>query len=316
MTVDEAATSDTEAKLTTEKDEHSHDDDTTPAGAGGLEPRAARLHSLRLLRHAGNPRGAAAAFRPGRAAAHRRARWAAAPARWKTAASPSGWATDIRYVNPPYIGPPLASFAGRLVDEPVGHPPPAHVERVRRVCRAGRVALRRVDHRRRGRASSLGPAPTGSTMQRHAGPVPQIPRPGHRRRRNLRPGFHQRRGLRPGRRAGASRHRHGRPRLPAPRRAAAPLLHGLHRADPRGRGRTNRLGPLRRRFRQPAGPADLAGQLSTGFSPPRRRNSSTWSTPTAPRCRTTAAAPAAPCFRGSSRAAWTPCKPSSRRQRA
>ena len=51
----------------------------------------------------------------------------------------------------------------------------------------------------------------------------------------------------------------------------------------------NRLGALRRRFRQPAGPADLAGRLRSRYSPRRRRNCLTWFTPTAPRCRTIAA---------------------------
>ena len=59
--------------------------------------------------------------------------------------------TDIRYVNPPYIGPPLPTFDDGSIDEPLGHPPPADAQRVRRVRRAGRLALRRVDNGRRGR---------------------------------------------------------------------------------------------------------------------------------------------------------------------
>ena len=61
---------------------------------------------------------------------------------------PERLGTDIRYIEPPYIGPAAAVIRRRLDDGHVGHPPPADAERVRRIRGAGGMALRRLDDRR------------------------------------------------------------------------------------------------------------------------------------------------------------------------
>ena len=106
------------------------------------------------------------------------------------------------------------------------------------------------------------------------------------------------------------------PGVPVHRRAAAPLLPGLHRADPGGRGGADRPGALRRRFRQPAGPADLAGQLR----PALRREEEGAFRP-GPRLRREGVAPLLRIEPGLDPAVHRmrhglPCKPSSRRRPA
>ena len=169
--------------------------------------------------------------------------------------------TDLRYVTPPYIGPPLPKLRRRLVDEPLGHPPPADGQRIRRICRAGRMALRGVDDGRGGRAVGPGPAPIGSTTPHCRRCVRRYPdlaiAAGGTHVQDFINGVAFGRGVEQVLLDIAA----GRSRLSVHRRAAAPLLHGLHRADAGGRRRANRPGPLRRRFRQPARAADLAGQL-------------------------------------------------------
>ena len=67
--------------------------------------------------------------------------------------------TDIRYIDAAVHRAAAPDVRRRLEHQHLGHPPPADAQRVRRVRRAGGLALRRLDDRRGGRGASPGPSP-------------------------------------------------------------------------------------------------------------------------------------------------------------
>jgi len=95
--------------------------------------------------------------------------------------------TDIRYVNPPYIGPPLASFPdGSSTNLWASVAGPCRTSTASMPNRSARPTP--VDHRRRGRRVRLA-QPRLVRLFRPSGPVCQIPRLGHRCGRHVRSDF-------------------------------------------------------------------------------------------------------------------------------
>ena len=156
--------------------------------------------------------------------------------------------------------PADAQFSGRLVDEPLGHSSPADVQRIWRVCRTGRVALCRLDHRGRGREVPL----AQPRLVRLLG-LPALCAKyadmaiatGGSHVQDFINGVAFGRGIEQVLFDIAS----GDPVYLYHRRATAPLLYGLHRAHSASRWRPDRPGSLWRRFWQPTGLVDFAGRL-------------------------------------------------------
>ena len=138
--------------------------------------------------------------------------------------------TDIRYVNPPYIGPPLPSFDdGSSVNlwgirrRPMSNEYGEYAEAVETPFAAW-TTVEEVERL---------PWPNPDWFDYDAMPahVLAVSRPGHRRGRDARARFHQRRGVRPRRRASAVGYCNGRSGLSCHCRETASLLSGLYRAN-------------------------------------------------------------------------------------
>ena len=167
--------------------------------------------------------------------------------------------TDIRYVNPPYVGPTLKRFDdGSWIDEwgvrrrMMPNEYGEYAEAVGRPYAAFQT-VEDVDRF---------PWPDPDWYDYRAIPaLCAAPRDGDCHGRIFRPGLHQSRGHGPRRGASARGHRRTESGVPADGRDPAPFLPAANRAHARCGPGTDRHGALRRRFWQPARPADLAGHL-------------------------------------------------------